>query len=74
MAPERIERLLADVQTWAQTHGINQVELSEMLGVKPQHITEWKKGRSRPSGETALAMLELIQKKPKAMQKTRRKP
>jgi DNA-binding transcriptional regulator YiaG len=36
-----------------------------MLGVNPQHVTGWKKGRNRPSAETALAMLELIKTKPK---------
>jgi hypothetical protein len=37
----------------------------------PQHITEWKKGRSRRSGENALAMLELLKTKPKGKGSTR---
>ena len=32
---------------------------------------EWKKGRSQPSGENALAMLELLKTKPKGKPKTR---
>jgi hypothetical protein len=40
-------------------------------GVNPQHITEWKKGRSKPSGENALAMLELVKTKPKGRKSTR---
>jgi DNA-binding transcriptional regulator YiaG len=72
MAPERIDQLLAKVDAWAKTHGLNQVELAKELNklakdlnVKPSHVTEWKKGRSKPNGETALAMLELIKSKPK---------
>ena len=65
MAPERIERLLAEVQEGCKTHNVSQTELARLLGVNPQHITEWKKGRSKPSGESALAMLELLKTKPK---------
>jgi DNA-binding transcriptional regulator YiaG len=71
MAPERIDLLLAQVQEWCAANGVNQLELAKRLGVRPSHITEWKKGRSRPNGETTLAMLELIQNKPKAPRKRR---
>jgi hypothetical protein len=33
------------------------------LGVNPQHVTEWKKGRSNPSGETTLAMLGIAEER-----------
>jgi transcriptional regulator with XRE-family HTH domain len=56
MAPERIDRLLAEVQEWCKAHNVSQTELARLIGVNPQHITEWKKGRSRPSGENTLAM------------------
>jgi DNA-binding transcriptional regulator YiaG len=39
--------------------------------VNPQQIAEWKKGRSKPSGENALAMLELVKTKPKGRKSTR---
>jgi DNA-binding transcriptional regulator YiaG len=32
---------------------------------RPVQVIHWKKGRNRPSAETALAMLELIKSKPK---------
>jgi DNA-binding transcriptional regulator YiaG len=35
-----------------------------------QQVTEWKKGRNRPSAEAALVMLELLKTKlPKAQKK-----
>jgi DNA-binding transcriptional regulator YiaG len=64
--PPRTEKLLADVFAWCEANGINQVELARMLGVNPQHVTEWKKGRNLPNAETALTMLELIKGKPRA--------
>jgi DNA-binding transcriptional regulator YiaG len=69
MAPERIDLLLDQVQKWCEANGVNQLELAKLLKVRPSHITEWKKGRSRPNGETALALLELIQNKPTGKQK-----
>jgi DNA-binding transcriptional regulator YiaG len=53
------------VQEWCDANDINQVELAKLLNVRPSHVTEWKKGRSKPSGQTVLAMLDLIQQKPK---------
>lgn len=70
MAPERIERLLTEVQEWCEAHNVSQTELARLLGVNPQHVTEWKKGRSHPSGENALAMLELLKTKPKGKKST----
>jgi DNA-binding transcriptional regulator YiaG len=34
-----------------------------------QHVTDWKKGRNRPSAEAALTMLELLKTKPPARKK-----
>jgi DNA-binding transcriptional regulator YiaG len=33
------------------------------LGVNPQHVTEWKKGRSNPSGETTLAIMRIAEER-----------
>jgi DNA-binding transcriptional regulator YiaG len=63
--PPRTEKLLLDVFSWCETHGVNQSELARMLGVNPQHVTEWKKGRNLPNAETALVMVELLKSKPK---------
>ena len=37
------------------------------VGVNPQHVTEWKKGRNLPSAESALVMLKLIKTKAKKL-------
>jgi DNA-binding transcriptional regulator YiaG len=63
--PPKTEKLLSDVFAWCDKHGVNQVELARLLGVRPSHVTEWKKGRNLPNAETALTMLELIKAKPK---------
>jgi DNA-binding transcriptional regulator YiaG len=63
MTSDRINRLLNEVLSWCKQHNVSQTELAKFLGVTPSHITEWKKGRSKPSGETALAMLEFLKKK-----------
>ena len=44
---------------WYERHSLTQVELARLLGVRPSHVTEWKKGRNLPNAETALTMLEL---------------
>lgn len=62
--PPKTEKLLTDVFAWCDKHGVNQTELARMLGVKRQHVTEWKKGRNLPNAETALTMLELVKTKP----------
>jgi transcriptional regulator with XRE-family HTH domain len=33
------------------------------LGVNPQHVTEWKKGRSNPSAETTLAIMGIAEER-----------
>jgi DNA-binding transcriptional regulator YiaG len=63
--PPRTEKLLADVFAWCEKNEINQVELARLLGVRPSHVTEWKKGRNLPNAETALTMMELIKSKRK---------
>jgi DNA-binding transcriptional regulator YiaG len=65
MSPERIARLLSDVVSWCKKNRYTQVELAQALGVSPQLVTEWKKGRAQPTGEQALHMQELIKTKPK---------
>jgi DNA-binding transcriptional regulator YiaG len=64
--PPRTEKLLSDVFAWCEKYDVNQVELARMLGLRPSHVTEWRKGRNLPNGETVLMMLELIKTKPKA--------
>lgn len=63
--PPRTEKLLVEVFEWCADHQVNQVELARLLGVRPSHVTEWKKGRNLPNAETALTMIELIKSKPK---------
>lgn len=72
MSAERTQRLIAEVKLWCEEHQIKQVELAQSLGVSPQLVTEWIKGRKHPTGEQALAMLELIKSKPKAKKRDSR--
>jgi DNA-binding transcriptional regulator YiaG len=67
--PTKVDSLLKEVFAWCEKHSVNQVELAKLLGVKPQHVTEWKKGRNRPSAEAALTMLELLETKPPTTKK-----
>jgi DNA-binding transcriptional regulator YiaG len=61
--PERTAKLLTELKTWCHTNRVKQVELAKMLGVTPQGVTEWFKGRNQPTGEQVLAMLEILKKK-----------
>jgi len=61
--PERTSKLLSELKTWCDTNRVKQVELARMLGVTPQGVTEWFKGRNQPTGEQVLAMLEILNKK-----------
>jgi DNA-binding transcriptional regulator YiaG len=64
MSPETTSKLIADLKAWRDTHRVKQVELASMLGVSPQAVTEWFKGRSHPSGKLVLVILELLKRKP----------
>jgi hypothetical protein len=57
---ERTERLVSEMQKWAKAHKVKNKELAEMLGIKPQGITEIFMGRNQPTGEQVLVMLELM--------------
>jgi plasmid maintenance system antidote protein VapI len=59
---ERTERLVSEMQKWAKAHKVKHKELAEYLGVTPNGITEIFKGRNQPTGEQALAMLELMKR------------
>jgi DNA-binding transcriptional regulator YiaG len=61
--PPKTDKLLKEVFAWCEKHDVNQVELAKLLGVNPQHVTEWKKGRARPNAETALNMLAVLKRK-----------
>jgi hypothetical protein len=62
--PDELSNLVRDLQTWCTTHRVKGVELSAMLGVSPQAVSEWFKGRSHPSGKLVLQILEMIKQKP----------
>jgi plasmid maintenance system antidote protein VapI len=48
------------MREWAKTHKVKNKELAEMLGIKPQGMTEIFKGRNQPTSEQVLVMLELM--------------
>jgi len=65
MSPERTQMFLTSVRVWCKTNGVKQIELARMLGVSPQSVTEWFKGRNQPTGEQVLAMQEILARKRK---------
>jgi predicted XRE-type DNA-binding protein len=59
---ERTDRLVTEMQKWAKAQKLKNKELAEILGITPQGMTEIFKGRNQPTGEQALAMLELMKR------------
>lgn len=57
---ERTERLVSEVREWTKAHNIKTKEIAEWLEMTPQGVTEIFGGRNQPTGEQALAMLELL--------------
>jgi DNA-binding transcriptional regulator YiaG len=41
------------------------IQLARTLGVSPQAVTEWFKGRKEPTGEQVLAMQEILSRRRK---------
>jgi transcriptional regulator with XRE-family HTH domain len=62
---KRTKEIIKRIQPWCVEHGIRQQDLAKMLGVSPQLITEWIKGRKEPMGEQILHLLEILNNKPK---------
>ncbi len=61
MSPEllRLPELLARVRN-AASHWGGKSELARILGVKPQTVSQYLNGRSQPSAEVALRMLDWV--------------
>jgi len=57
---ERTEKLVEELQVWAKARKIKSKELAEWLKISPQTMTDMFKGRSKPTGEQVLVMLELL--------------
>lgn len=60
MAQMRIERLLAEFRNWCAQKRGRQSEAAVLLGVQPQVVSNWFAGSQRPTGEQALAIIELL--------------
>lgn len=65
MSPQRTRRLIAEVEAWRQANKVKQKDLAQMLGVSPQQLNDILKDRTKPTGEQALHLLELLKTKPK---------
>jgi transcriptional regulator with XRE-family HTH domain len=63
MSPERTDRLLKRVEKWRKENGVMQKELAKRLNMTPQQLNDILKGRTQLTGEQALALLELLEKK-----------
>ncbi len=50
--PERLER-------FKEASGLSWAELNRRLGVHPQTMRRWRKGRARPSTRNMMALLDL---------------
>jgi plasmid maintenance system antidote protein VapI len=53
------------MRAWCEAHGIKHKDLAKLLDISPQGVTEIFKGRNQPTGEQALAMMELLKTKPR---------
>jgi hypothetical protein len=73
MADEPISSLVKDLKSWCTKHRVKQVELSDLLGVSPQAVNEWFKGRSHPRGELIVRIMEMVKHKPPAGELRQRK-
>jgi transcriptional regulator with XRE-family HTH domain len=62
---KRTKELIKRIKPWCADQGIRQQDLAKMLGVSPQLITEWIKGRKEPMGEQVLHLLEILSSKTK---------
>jgi hypothetical protein len=66
MPYEPTSKLVLDLKSWCAKHRVKQVELSHLLGVSPQAVNEWFKGKSHPRGELIVRIMEMIKHKPPA--------
>ena len=64
MSPARTRRLIAEVEAWRKANGILQKDLAASLGISPQQLNNIVKGRTDPTGEQTLQLLEMIRTKP----------
>lgn len=65
MAPARVQKLLADLKAYGERNSFKQTELAEKLGIGPQQLNDWFRGRREPTTERALQIIELIKSDPK---------
>jgi len=65
MSPKCTLRLIAEVEAWRQANNVKQKDLAKTLGISPQQLNDILKDRTKPTGEQALHLLELIKTKPK---------
>jgi predicted XRE-type DNA-binding protein len=57
MAPEEYENLIAELQAWAEQAEFGaQKKLAESLGVPPQRLNHWIKGRKLPNLKDGLKL------------------
>jgi len=65
----RTTKFLAEVKRWLKKSGIKQTDLAEILGVSPQLITDWFKGRKFPVAEETLHLQELMRNPAKSQKR-----
>jgi hypothetical protein len=63
MPPERSKQLVYELDAWYRSHTVRQKDLAAALELSPQGLNEILALRNRPSGETALRIVEFLKSK-----------
>jgi transcriptional regulator with XRE-family HTH domain len=48
------------LKVWRVSRGLRQFDVAEQLGVDPGRVSDWERGRRRPTAEQAARLAELI--------------
>jgi predicted transcriptional regulator len=60
MASDEITKLMADLRAWADQEYGRHAELARTLGVSRSVISDWLGGRSKPTLEKSLQLMEFL--------------
>jgi transcriptional regulator with XRE-family HTH domain len=62
LARKRVHRLIESgrLRQLREGDGLPQADVARFVGVSPSNVSRWEAGLTRPTGEHALALLELF--------------
>jgi hypothetical protein len=58
----RTQKLLAEAEKWCNAEHGRRSRLAREIGAAPQAVTNWFKGRKKPTSEQTLAIQEFLKK------------